>query len=162
MARIFDSPSDLLTSVGETLGPTDWMVIEQRRINGFAESTDDHQWIHVDAARAADGPFGTTIAHGFLTLSLVNKFLPQLIDVRGFDHAVNVGCDGVRFLNIVKCGARIRAIGEIVSAVEKNGAIQSRVKVTVEIEGEDRPACVAETISRYYLVPATHKRVRDE
>jgi len=150
MTRVFEKPADLYGCEGEELGPTEWMVIDQSRINGFADSTDDHQWIHVDEARAAEGPYGATIAHGFLTLSLVNKFLPQLIEVQGFKHAVNVGCDGVRFLNVVKCGARIRGIGEIISVEEKRGAVQSRVRVTVEVEGEEKPACVAETISRYF------------
>lgn len=150
MTRIFQSPRELIGTEGTELGPTAWMVMEQSRIDGFADSTDDHQWIHVDRDRAASGPYGTTIAHGFLTLALVNRFLPELIEVRGFRHAVNVGCDGVRFLNIVRQGARIRGVGRIVSVEEKKDAVQSRVQVTVEIEGEERPACVVETISRYF------------
>lgn len=150
MTRIFSKPQELLGCVGETLGPTEWVQVQQDRIDEFANCTDDHQWIHVDTVKAAEGPYGTTIAHGFLTLSLVNKFLPQLLEVRGVKHAVNVGCDGVRFLNVVKQGARIRGVGEITSVEEKGGGIQSRVKVTVEIEGEERPACIAETISRSY------------
>lgn len=150
MAKVFETPQALMGAEGTSLGPTGWMVMEQARIDGFADSTDDHQWIHVDRDRAAEGPYGTTIAHGFLTLSLVNRFLPELIEVRGFKHAVNVGCDGVRFLNIVKAGARIRGVGEITAVEEKNSAIQSRVRVTIEIEGEERPACVVETISRYF------------
>lgn len=150
MTRVFANPRDLLGSEGTQLGPTGWLKIEQDRIDGFAEVTEDRQWIHVDAERAKDGPFGTTIAHGYLTLSLVNYFLPQLIDVQGFVHAVNVGTDRLRFLNPVKCGARIRGVGEIVSVEEIKGAIQSAVRVTVEIEGEDKPACVIDTISRYY------------
>mgnify|MGYP001545574856 CR=1 FL=1 len=150
MLKVFETPIALLGTEGTQLGPTEWMKIEQSRIDGFADSTDDHQWIHVDRDRAVTGPYGTTIAHGFLTLSLVNRFLPELIEVRGFKHAVNVGCDGVRFLNVVKEGALIRGVGEIVAVEEKKGAIQSRVKVTVEIEGEERPACVVETISRYF------------
>lgn len=150
MTRIFETPAALIGSEGTLLGPTDWLAIEQDRVNGFADVTSDHQWIHVDVQRAADGPFGGTIAHGYLTMSLVNYFLPQLIEVRGFAHAVNVGADRLRFLAPVKVGARIRGVGEIVSIEEIKGAIQSVVRVTVEIEGSEKPACVVDTISRYF------------
>lgn len=150
MTKIFNSPHDLIGSEGTSLGPSEWLAIDQARIDGFAEVTEDRQWIHVDAERAKSGPFGTTIAHGYLTMSLVNHFLPQLIEVRGFTHAVNVGADRLRFLNPVKCGARIRGIGEIISAEEIKGAVQSIVRVTVEIEGEEKPACIVDTISRYF------------
>lgn len=149
-AAIFMKPADLLGSEGTVLGPTDWLSIEQDRVNGFADVTGDHQWIHVDVERAKAGPFGGTIAHGYLTMSLVNFFLPQLIEVRGFAHAVNVGADRLRFLAPVKVGSRIRGRGEIISAEEVKGAIQSVVRVTVEIEGQDKPACVLDTISRYF------------
>lgn len=150
MTRIFQPPAALIGSEGTTLGPTDWLAIEQDRVNGFADVTGDHQWIHVDAERAKDGPFGGTIAHGYLTMSLVNYFLPQLIEVRGFAHAVNVGADRLRFLAPVRVGARIRGVGEIISIEEIKGAIQSVVRVTVEIEGSEKPACVVDTISRYF------------
>ncbi|MEO9461410.1 MAG: MaoC family dehydratase [Marinomonas sp.] len=150
MTRVFEQPADLIGSEETALGPTDWMVIEQDRIDGFAEVTEDRQWIHVDAERAKDGPFGATIAHGYLTMSLVNHFLPQLIEVRGFSHAVNVGADRLRFLNPVKVGSRIRGCGEIISVEELKGGYQSIVRVTVEIEGEEKPACIIDTISRYY------------
>ncbi len=150
MALVFDRPADLIGKEGTKLGPTGWITIEQDRVNGFAEVTGDHQWIHVDVARAKDGPFGGTIAHGYLTMSLVNYFLPQLIEVHGFAHAVNVGAGRLRFLNPVKVGSRIRGLGEIVSVDEVKGAIQSVVRVTVEIEGQDKPACVLDTISRYF------------
>lgn len=150
MTKIFETPAALIGSEGTLLGPTDWLAIEQDRVNGFADVTGDHQWIHVDVQRAADGPFGGTIAHGYLTMSLVNYFLPQLIEVRGFAHAVNVGADRLRFLAPVKVGARIRGVGEIVSIEEIKGAIQSVVRVTVEIEGSEKPACVVDTISRYF------------
>jgi acyl dehydratase len=147
---IFERPADLLGKEGTALGPTEWLAIDQDRVNGFAEVTGDHQWIHVDVERAKAGPFGGTIAHGYLTMSLVNHFLPQLIEVRGFAHAVNVGADRLRFLAPVKVGSRIRGVGEIVSVEEVKGAIQSVVRVTVEIEGSDKPACVVDTISRYF------------
>ena len=151
MAAIFETPRDLLGQEGRDLGRTDWVRIEQDRIDRFAEATDDRQWIHVDAARAQAGPFGATIAHGFLTLSLANRFLPELIDVRGFTHGVNVGSDRLRFLAPVRVGSRLRGAGEIVSAeVVKDGAIQSVVRITIELEGSDKPACVVDTISRYY------------
>ena len=98
VATIFDHPADLLGQEGTLLGPTEWLRIDQDRVDGFAEVTGDHQWIHVDVERAKAGPFGGTIAHGYLTMSLVNLFLPDLIEVRGFAHAVNVGADRLRFL----------------------------------------------------------------
>ncbi len=153
---IFAKPADLLGKEGTKLGPTEWLAIEQDRVDGFADVTGDHQWIHVDVEKAKAGPFGGTIAHGYLTMSLVNYFLPDLIEVQGFAHAVNVGADRMRFLNPVKVGSRIRGTGEIVSVEEvKGGAIQSVVRVAVEIEGPDgqpleKPACVLDTISRYF------------
>lgn len=150
MTRVFETPAALLGSEGARLGPSEWLLIEQDRVDGFAEVTGDDQWIHVDVARAEAGPFGGTIAHGYLTMSLVNWFLPQLIEVRGFAHAVNVGADRLRFLAPVKVGSRIRGVGEIVSAEEVKGAVQSVVRVTVEIENEEKPACVVDTISRYF------------
>lgn len=150
MTKVFDRPQDLIGAEGTQLGPTEWLAIDQARVDGFAEVTEDRQWIHVDVERAKAGPFGGTIAHGYLTMSLVNHFLPQLIEVRGFTHAVNVGADRLRFLNPVRVGARIRGRGEIVAVEEVKGAVQSVVRVTVEIEGEDKPACVVDTISRYY------------
>lgn len=150
MVKVYGTPTELIGQEGTQLGPTDWLLIEQDRVNGFADVTGDHQWIHVDVERAMQGPFGGTIAHGYLTMSLVNFFLPQLIDVQGFAHAVNVGADRLRFLSPVKVGSRIRGAGEIVTVEEIKGAIQSVVRVTVEIEGSDKPACVVDTISRYF------------
>jgi acyl dehydratase len=150
MAIVFNTPSSLLGAEGTGLGPTEWLAIDQSRIDGFAEVTGDKQWIHVDTARAKDGPFGTTIAHGYLTLSLVNLFLPEMLDVRNFSSGVNVGLDRVRFLAPVPSGARIRGVGEIVKVEEVKGAFQSTVRITIEIEGSDKPACIADTISRYF------------
>ena len=140
----------LNTLVGTDLGSTDWMLVEQSRIDGYADATDDHQWIHVDPARAAEGPFGSTIAHGYLTLALVNKFLPELITVTESSMGVNYGCEKVRFPSPVVVGSRIRGAGEVVSVEEVKGSLQIVVRVTVEIEGADRPACVVDTISRFY------------
>jgi len=150
MTALYASPRDLLGQEGTDLGTSDWLTIDQARIDGFAEVTGDHQWIHVDPIRAATGPFGTTIAHGYLTLSLVNVFLPELLEVRGFSAGVNVGADRLRFLNPVPVGARIRGRGEILRVEEKGDAIQATVRVSVDIEGQDKPACVVDTISRYY------------
>lgn len=151
MTVVFETPRDLLGREGTDLGVSEWLTIDQGRIDGFAEVTGDHQWIHVDPVRAKDGPFGTTIAHGYLTLSLVNLFLPQMLEVRTFSAGVNVGLDRVRFVSPVPVGARLRGRGEIFSVEEvKGGAIQSVVRVTVEIEGSDKPACLADTISRYF------------
>ncbi len=151
MATIFESPRDLLGKEGTQLAPSDWLTIEQDRIDDFGRVTGDLQWIHVDPVRAKDGPFGATIAHGYLTMSLVNMFMPQMIDVRRFSAGVNVGMDRTRFLLPVLVGSRIRGTGEIVSADEvKGGAIQVVIRVTVEIEGKDKPACVVDTINRFF------------
>jgi len=151
MATAFERPQDLLGKVEMPLGSSDWLLIDQARIDGFAEVTGDHQWIHVDPVRAAQGPFGATIAHGFLTLSLVNLFLPQILQIRQFSSGVNVGADRLRFVAPVKVGARIRGSGLLLRAEEvKGGAIQALLRITVEIEGEDKPACVVDKLSRYY------------
>jgi len=151
MPTIFDKPSDLKDAIGRKLGESEWLAIEQDRINLFADATGDHQWIHVDPVRAADGPFGACIAHGYLTLSLVNLFMPQIIEVRRVRMGVNYGADRVRFPSPVVVGSRVRGSGELIAAEDtKDGAVQATVRVTVEIEGKDRPACVVDTISRFY------------
>jgi acyl dehydratase len=153
MPTIFQHPSELAAKVGQHLGYSDWLEITQERVNKFADATGDHQWIHVDPERAKSGPFGGTIAHGYLTMSLVNLFLPQIMEVRGISMGVNYGADKLRFPAPVKVGARVRGGGELLKVEEvKGGAVQATVRVTVEIEGGDRPGCVVETISRY--VPA--------
>ncbi|MBC8187251.1 MAG: MaoC family dehydratase [Proteobacteria bacterium] len=149
--RVFKSPSELLTSIGADLGVTNWLEIDQTRINAFADATGDHQWIHVDIEKAKQGPFGAPIAHGYLTASLANYFLPQLLEVRETSMGVNYGCDKIRFPSPVPVGSKIRATGSVTSAEEtKDGGIQTKVTVKIEIEGQQRPACVIETISRFY------------
>jgi len=143
-------PASLLDHVGAELGPTEWITIDQARIDQFAEATGDHQWIHVDPERAAAGPFGTTIAHGYLTLSLANLFLPDLLTVEAFSMGVNVGLDKVRFPAPVPVGSRIRGVGEVVSATEAGEGVQVVVRVVVELDGSERPACVADTVSRFF------------
>jgi acyl dehydratase len=151
MATIFNSPAELEAAVGKKLGSSDWLEIDQKRIDLFAEATGDHQWIHVDPERAKEGPFGATIAHGYLTQSLVNYFLPQIVEVRGIKMGVNYGADRLRFPAPVPVGSRIRGTGELLKVEQtKDGGTQATVRVTVEIEGGTRPACVIDTISRYY------------
>lgn len=150
MPRVFKTPFELESAVGERLGESQWLTIDQQRINLFADATGDHQWIHVDPEKAKDGPFGATIAHGYLTLSLVNMFLPEIIDVQGISMGVNYGADKLRFPSPVKVGSRVRGVGELIAVENVKGGVQSTVRVTVEIEGSDRPACVVDTISRYF------------
>ena len=150
--EILRSVADYQAAVGRSFGPTDWLLMEQPRIDAFAEATGDRQWIHVDSARAARGPFGATIAHGFLTLALVSYFGPQLLRAEGVKHVINYGCDRVRFPGVVRAGARLRARAEILSAEDLGGgAVQVKTRVTLEAEGCDKPVCVAETLNRLYF-----------
>ena len=149
MSTVFSSAAELLAAAGTDLGTTDWLEITQERVNLFADATGDHQWIHVDPERAKDGPFGGCIAHGYLTLALANYFLPRLIHIDNMQMGVNVGSDRVRFPAPVKVGARIRGRGEILKVEALGDAVQSTVRVSIEIEGSDRPGCVIDTISRY-------------
>ena len=151
MATVFSTPTELAASVGKHLGHSAWMEITQERIQLFADATDDQQWIHVDPARAAQGPFGAPIAHGYLTLSLVNRFLPEIGEVRGISMGANSAADRIRFPAPVKVGSRIRGGAELIEVENtKDGGVQAKIRVTVEIEGSERPACVVDTISRYY------------
>ncbi len=150
MTTIFKNPAELKQRIGEELGVSEWLEISQERINQFAEATGDHQWIHVDPERAKDGPFGACIAHGYLTQSLVNLFLPQIVEVQGISMGVNYGADKLRFPAPVPVGSRVRGRAELVKAEDvKGGAVQATIRVSVEIEGNDRPGCVIDTISRY-------------
>ena len=147
-----DSVAAVLAAVGQDLGATDWVPLTQERINTFADATGDHQWIHVDPERAKDGPFGACIAHGYLTLSLANLFLPQLVRYERLKLGVNYGCDKVRFPAPVKVGSRLRGRG-VVQAAEaiKGDGVQVIVRISVDIEGTDKPGCVVDTISRLYF-----------
>ncbi|WP_406370536.1 MaoC family dehydratase [Streptomyces sp. NBC_00647] len=149
--RTFATVDELRGAVGEQLGYTDWVEIEQKRIDLFAEATGDHQWIHVDPEKAAAGPFGTTIAHGYLTLSLLPLFGPQLINVEGVRMGVNYGTNKVRFPSPVPVGSRLRATATITGVDDVPGGVQVSVAFTVEREGGDKPVCVAESVSRYYV-----------
>jgi acyl dehydratase len=145
----YGSPADLLEAVGDAYGPTEWLEITQERINTFADATDDHQWIHVDVERADAGPFGGTIAHGYLTLSLCARFLSELCVVQNISMGINYGVNKARFPAPVRSGVRIRARGELAEATEVAGGVQAVVRITVEIEGCEKPAAVIETVSRY-------------
>ncbi|WP_066953331.1 MaoC family dehydratase [Streptomyces lushanensis] len=149
--RIFTSAGELRAGVGEPLGHSDWLEIDQERIDLFAEATGDHQWIHVDPERAAAGPFGTTIAHGYLTLSLLPLFVPQIVQVENVRMGINYGTNKVRFPSPVPVGSRLRASAVLTEAVEAGGGVQITTLVTVEREGAEKPACVAESVSRYYF-----------
>jgi acyl dehydratase len=145
--RTFASIDEFSAAVGEDLGQSPWMVIDQDRVNLFADATDDHQWIHVDPERAAAGPFGTTIAHGFLTLSLVPILMAQVFEVRGLTMLVNYGSDKVRFLRPVPVGSRI-TVQATLSAVEPTDlGIRATITVTVNLEDGGKPACIAEMIT---------------
>ena len=149
MPTIFSSPADLLTAVGSDLGHSEWITIEQNRIDGFADATGDHQWIHVDPIRAADGPFGATIAHGYLTLALTNLFLPQIMRVKGISVGVNYGVNKVRFPQALAVGSRVRGHAVLTEASEVTGGVQAVITITVEIDGCEKPACVVEAVSRF-------------
>ena len=143
----------LLAAVGDHLGYSDWVVIDQNRINGFAAATGDNQWIHVDPELAATGPFGTTIAHGYLTLSMTNQFLPELLQVPLATMGINYGANKIRFPAPVPVDSRIRMGSEII-ATEKISSddgtwVQVITRNTVEIQGGEKPACVVEAISRF-------------
>lgn len=150
MTTVFENPAALLDAVGTDLGSSDWLEIDQERIDQFADATGDHQWIHVDPEKAADGPYGKTIAHGYLTLSLANLFLPQLMRVENTSMGVNYGCEKVRFPAAVPVGSKIRGSAVVFSAEEVKGGVQVVVRMTIEIDGSDRPACVIDTISRFF------------
>ncbi len=149
MATVFSTPAELEARVGKHLGYSAWMEVSQERIQLFADATDDHQWIHVDPERAKDGPFGTTIAHGYLTLSITNLFLPELLRVPGASAGVNYGANKVRFPAPVPVDARVRMGCEIIDVADVPGGVQVTTRNTVEIEGGDKPACVVEAISRF-------------
>ena len=149
-SRTFASPAELVAAVGTLIGTGDWITVDQQRIDLFAEATGDHQWIHVDPERAAEGPFGGTIAHGFLTLSLIPVLVQDVYRTEGVRMGVNYGLNKVRFPSPVRSGSRVRASVTVLSADEVPGGHQITTQVTVEIEGGAKPACVAETVVRLY------------
>jgi acyl dehydratase len=151
MTTIINSLDELKAQAGADLGRTGWLEVTQERVNTFADATGDHQWIHVDPQRAAAGPFGAPIAHGYLTLSMVIPLFGELLEVRGISMGINYGLNKARFPTPVPVGARIR-LAAALGAVEDAGvnAVQVVADFTIEVEGAAKPACVAQAIYRYY------------
>lgn len=149
MGTVFEAPKDLLDSVGAELGHSDWFEITQERINQFAEATGDYQWIHIDEEQAKQGPFGATIAHGYLTLSLTNMFLPEIISVENISMGINYGVNKVRFPAPVPSGSRVRFSAVLQEVTEIPGGVQAIIVITVEVEGSEKPCCVVESVTRY-------------
>ncbi len=145
------SVEELKQHVGKETRVGDWHTVTQEEINQFADATGDHQWIHVDLERAAAGPFGGTIAHGFLTLSMLPEMIFELLQVDGVGMVINYGLNRVRFVTPVRVGSKIRAGAELTTVEEVKGGLQATVTVTFEIEGVDKPACVAESLMRFYV-----------
>ena len=135
--------------VGEELGVSDWVLVDQARVNQFAEATGDHQWIHVDVERA-EREIGGPIAHGYLTLSLIPMLSQSMVTITGVKRGINYGCNQVRFTNVVRVGRRVRLRQKVTACGPRAGGLQFETECTVEIEGENRPACVAETVAILY------------
>jgi acyl dehydratase len=148
--KIFESVDELLPLVGQVVATSDWIAVTQARIDGFAQATGDHQWIHVDPQRAATGPFGTTIAHGFLTLSLLPEMAASAMEVRSTRMGVNYGLNKVRFPAPVPSGSRLRGHFKLLAVDAIEGGAQITMEVTMEREGSAKPVCVAESLSRRY------------
>ncbi len=149
--RVFTGPDDLRSATGEQLGVSDWLTVEQERIDTFADATGDHQWIHVDPEKAAAGPFGATIAHGFLTLSLLPYLVAQIYRVDGVRMGINYGLNKMRFPAPVPVGSKVRASAELAEVEEVSGGLQLVLRVSLEVEGSDKPGCVAEWVTRVYF-----------
>ncbi|MFB6718820.1 MaoC family dehydratase [Kribbella sp. NPDC056345] len=151
MPKSFTGVDEVVNAVGTTLGESEWLEITQEQVNQFAEATGDHQWIHVDVERAAKGPYGGTIAHGYLTLSLIARFGDELFSVSGVTAKLNYGVNKVRFPTPVPVGARVRAGASIANTAETPAGVQVSLNWVIELEGSTKPACVAETV--VLLVP---------
>jgi acyl dehydratase len=149
--KTFGSVGELTGAAGTLLGPGPWLEVDQSRVDLFADATGDHQWIHVDPDRAAQGPFGGTIAHGYLTLSLLPVLMKDLYSVDGVRMGINYGLNKVRFPAPVRVGSKVRLTAEIASVEEiGGGGVQLVLRSTVEADGLDKPVCVAESVVRYY------------
>ncbi|UXA15542.1 MaoC family dehydratase [Mycobacterium sp. SMC-8] len=146
---VFADLTEFASAAGAELGPTEWLAIDQARVDQFAQATDDHQWIHVDTLRAAEGPFGGTIAHGLLTLSLLPRFMHDLYRVDKVSMAINYGFNKVRFITPVPAGSRLRAASKVTAVTEVSGGVQGTFSTTIEVEGSDKPAAVVESVIRY-------------
>jgi acyl dehydratase len=148
---VFASLDELALRVGDEIGTSDWITVDQARIDDFARATGDHQWIHVDPVRAAEGPFRTTIAHGFLTLSLLPEMSASAFDIQGVQMGVNYGLNKVRFTAPVPAGSRVRGVFRLVGFERLPRGAQVIVEATMMREGSDKPVCIAESISRRYV-----------
>ena len=151
MARTINGIDELKALVGEELGTSDWLEITQDRVNTFADATGDHQWIHVDPEKAKDGPFGGTIAHGYLTMSLGPVLLPQVVTVTGFSMALNYGLDKLRFPSPVPVGSKLRLSAKLLAVDDVKGGVQTTYELTFQVEGSDKPACVAQALYRWLV-----------
>ena len=149
--KTFETLEELAACVGQEVAVSDWFTVTQQHIDQFADATDDHQWIHVDAERAKAGPFGTTIAHGFLTLSLVAGFFMRTVQFTHLRMGINYGLNKVRFPAPVPVNSRVRARMTLLEMTPIEGGQQGTWTVTIEREGADKPACVAESLVRYYM-----------
>ncbi len=150
MTRVFENLDEVRAASGTELGVGDWHEVTQQQIDLFADATGDHQWIHVDVERAkAESPFGGPIAHGYLTLALSNRFLPELLQVPAASAGVNYGTGKVRFPSPVPVGSRIRGGAEVTAVTEIAGGLQTTITITIEVEGSAKPACVIESLSRW-------------
>jgi len=150
MGAVFNGTGEVRAAVGTHLGYSDWLEVTLDRIQAFADATNDHQWIHLDVERcASESPYGAPIAHGYLTLSLTSFFLPQIIQVNGISFGINYGANKLRFPSPVRAGRRIRCGGELLAADDVAGGVQATIRLTVEVEDEDKPACVVEFLARY-------------
>jgi len=149
--RVFNGVDELRAAAGSHLGVSDWLTIDQSQIDGFADATHDHQWIHVDVERAKEGPFKTPIAHGFLTLSLLPALVSQTYRIEGVRMGVNYGLNRVRFTSPVPVGSKVRGSVELLDVADVEGGVQLTTKVTVELDGSQRPALVAEWLTRQYV-----------
>lgn len=151
LPRRYARLADLQPLVGQQIGTSDWLLVDQRRIDLFAQATDDHQWIHVDTARAEAGPFGATVAHGFLTLSLLPPLFAAAFHIEGIGMGINYGLNRVRFPTPVRVGSRVRGHFKLLAYEPLEGGAQLNVEVTVELEGSAKPACVAESLTRRFV-----------
>jgi acyl dehydratase len=149
--RVFNGIDELKKAVGEHLGHSDWHTVTQEKVNQFADATGDHQWIHVDTEKAKSGPFGGTIAHGYMTLSLIPMLHAQIYRVEGLSMGINYGTNKVRFPTPVPVGSRVRAGAEVVEVNDIPQGAQAVVRTTIEVEDTDKPACVADSV--VVLVP---------
>jgi acyl dehydratase len=145
--RTLNGIDEIESLIGQELGTSEWTTMDQNAINTFADVTDDHQWIHVDEARAADGPYGATIVHGFFTLSLIPKFSAEIFSIEGVSMKINYGLNKVRFLQPVVVGSRLRGKVEVKEVIRSEKGNQVILAHTIEIEGEQRPACIAEVVT---------------